>query len=231
MVNALAVVVGLSVVTSTAIQQGGGSAAYGQSRQGALEAVRSAELAKRNIGRDDAGRYIDAAVLMNVEADEYVAVFGVTSEGKTLAEAQAQSEATVRAFGESLKALKVPAANSHVDFVVQNRIYGYEGVSQDTAREVVVGFELKKNISVRYSDKALLEPLVAAAGKTGIFDLVKVDYVVRDSAGVREKLMQEAARLIRRKVEDQERLFGVRVGQFTHVYPVQFSTYFPVELY
>ena len=38
-----------------------------------------------------------------------------------------------------------------VDFVAQNRIYGFE-VQGDIAREKPVGFELKKNVSIHYKD-------------------------------------------------------------------------------
>ena len=68
------------VIGTTAVAQvGGGSAAFNQgNRSGAQEAL-AHELAKRNVPFGE-GRFVDAAVLMNVKPDEYVAVFGISLE-------------------------------------------------------------------------------------------------------------------------------------------------------
>jgi uncharacterized protein YggE len=223
--------VALAVVASLGVAQvGGGSAAFNQrSRSGADEA-RANELAKRNVPFGE-GRFIDASVLMNVKPDEYVAVFGISEEGKTLALAQAGMDAAVRDFTASLRQLKVNPSDIFVDFVAQNRIYGYDVSKENLAKEIVVGFEVKKNISIRYKDYALLDKMTAAASKSGIFDLVKVDYVVKDIAAARRRIMEEAAKVIKTKMEEQEQLLGVKVGQPTQVMPSQLSVYYPVEMY
>src|SRR5262245_60705920 len=69
------------------------------------------------------------------------------------------------------------------------------------ARERLVGIELKKNISVHYKNRLLLDKLVVAASKANIFDLIKVDYIVMDTAGAQARLMEEATKVIRRKAE------------------------------
>jgi len=223
--------VGFAVVASLGIAQvGGGSAAFSQrSRSGADEA-RANELAKRNVPFGE-GRFIDASVLMNVKPDEYVAVFGISEEGKTLALAQSGMDAAVRDFTASLRQLKVNPSEIFVDFVAQNRIYGYDVSKENLAKEIVVGFEVKKNISIRYKDYALLDKMTAAASKSGIFDLVKVDYVVKDIAAARRRIMEEAAKVIKTKMEEQEQLLGVKVGQPTQVMPSHLSVYYPVEMY
>ena len=69
-------------------------------------------------------------------------------------------------------------ATCFVDFMAQNKIYGFE-VAGDIAREKLVGFELKKNVSIHYKDKTLLDKIVVAASRSQIFDLIKVDYSSR----------------------------------------------------
>jgi hypothetical protein len=61
--------------------------------------------------------------------------------------------------------------------------------------------------------------------------LVKVDYVVKDIAAARRRIMEEAAKVIKTKMEEQEQLLGVKVGQPTQVMPSQLSVYYPVEMY
>lgn len=219
------------IVSATAFAQfGGGSAAFTErSRSGADEA-RAHELAKRSVPFGE-GRFIDASVLMNVKPDEYIAVFGISQEGETLDQAQAAMEETVGDFLVSLRELKVATADTFVDFVAQNRIYGYDVSTENLAKELVVGFEVKKNISIRYRDYTMLDKFIAAASKSGIFDLVKVDYVVKDIAAARKRIMEEAAKVIKTKMEEQAQLLGINLGQPTQVMPSPMGVYYPVEMY
>jgi uncharacterized protein YggE len=224
-------VIGFSAIAVTTFAQvAGGSAAYNPRNRNGAEEARANELAKRNIPFGE-GRFVDASVLMNAKPDEYVAVFGITEEGKTLELARAGMDKAVGSFTANLRQLKISPADTFVDFVALNRIYGYDTSKENLAKEVVVGFEVKKNVSIRYKDHAMLDKLTAAASKAGIFDLVKVDYVVKDIAGARKRIMEEAAKVIKSKMEEQEQLLGVKVGQPTQVMPSQFSVYYPVEMY
>jgi len=220
------------VVTSASLanaQVGGGSAAYRQQAKSGVEAARANELAKRVAPID--GKFVEASILMNVLADEYVAVFGVNAEGKTLDEARKKMDDTVKAFEAGLNGLKVRPQDRYVDFVAQNRIYGYEALPDNTMREIVVGFEVKKNVLVRYKDKGAIDDLIEAAAKVGVFDLVKVDYVVKDIDAVQSKLLAEAALVLKRKTDDMERLFGVKMGQPSGLTNPQFSIYYPADMY
>lgn len=230
MFNVATIISAFIVSTASLAQVGGGSAAFTDRIRSGADEARAHELAKRNVPFGE-GRFIDASVLMNVKPDEYVAVFGISEEGTTLALAQSSMETTIRDFTASLKDLKVAPADTFVDFVAQNRIYGYDISTENLAKEVIVGFEVKKNVSIRYRDYALLDKLIAAASKSEIFDLVKVDYVVKDIAAARKRIMEEAARVIRAKMEEQELLLGIKAGQPIQVMPSPLGVYYPVEMY
>ncbi|MBV6457468.1 MAG: hypothetical protein HONBIEJF_00577 [Fimbriimonadaceae bacterium] len=216
---------------SPAAQVGGGSAAYQQNRPSGYQAARQAELAKRSTWRQEDGRYLEASVLANVPADEYVAMFSVSMEGKTLAAARSAMDATVKKFTDGMAALRILGKDSYVDFVAQNRIYGYEDAGNSVVREVVAGFEVKKNIAFRYRDKEMLDPLIEAAAKAEVFDLVKVDYIVKDHAKVQAALMEEAATVIKRRAAEIEKLFDQGSIRVSGVMPPQFSVYYPSEMY
>ncbi|MFY9232937.1 MAG: SIMPL domain-containing protein [Fimbriimonadaceae bacterium] len=221
----------VTTIASHALTQiSGGAASYGQQGRSGVEQARANELAKRT-NRPEDGKYIEASVLMNVLADEYVAVFGINEEGKTLDEARQKMEGAIRTFTASLRQMKLNPADYYVDFVAQNRIYGYVPAGDNAVREVVVGFEIKKNVIIRYKDKTLIDQITEAASKSGIFDLVKVDYVVKDIEAVQTRLVTEAARILKRKMEEQERLLGVKVGQFTGNSAPNFSIYYPADMY
>ncbi len=174
--------------------------------------------------------FIDANVLMNVKADEFVAVFGVTQEGETVAECSRQMDATITQFTNELKTLGLSGDDVFVDFIAQNKIYGYE-ISGQIAREKLVGFELKKNVSIHYKDKTLLDKLVLAASRSKIFDLIKVDYIVKNPGPIQDRLVEEASRIIKHKASRYETLLGIKLRSPAQVYAERPAIYTPTELY
>ena len=127
---------------------------------------------KRVLSKDElpptgSSMFVEANVLMNVRADQFVAVFGIAHEGETLAECSRKMDGTIKQFTDELKPLAIGADDLFIDFIAQEpdiRIRsGREG-----AREKLVGFELKKNVSIRYRDKSLLDRLMIAASRSQI---------------------------------------------------------------
>lgn len=220
----------LTVPATVCRAQASGNVAYSQQGRPSGQAEQR-ELNKRmqDTGSSSA-LMVDAAVLSNVRADEHVAVFGVMQECTVVPECSQKVDAAVAEFTAGLRGLGVAADDVFVDFTAQNRIYGYE-LSERLARERLVGFELKKNVSVRYKERLLLDRIVVAAARAGIFDLIKVDYVVRDTAAVHSRLAEEAARIVKEKAERHERLLGVKFKRPPHIYAERPSIYFPTEMY
>ena len=192
------------------------------------------ELNNRGVSPQDfppAGtNYIDASVLANVKADEYVAVLGVIQEGSTPADCSQKMNATLDSFTAALKALAIPAKDVFVDYVIENRIYKFD-LKDNVAKEVLDGFELKKNVSIHYRKRDLLDAILAAAAKSEIYDLIKVDYIVQNTDAIHAQLMKEAAAIIKQKAADDAHLLGVSVGKPTQVIAQRFKAYFPTEMY
>ena len=174
--------------------------------------------------------FVEANVLMNVKADEYVAVFGIGHEGETLAECGRKMDATLKTFADELKLLELAGNDQYVDFITQNRIYGFQ-VQGAIAKEKLVGFELKKNISIHYKDKTLLDKITLAAARAQIFDLIKVDYIVTDIGRVQDKLMEEAARITKNKRARHEKLLGIKLQAPAQVYAEKFAIHYPTQMY
>lgn len=228
----------ITLLTTIALQgicfaQASGNAAYSQS--GGNSRAKQNERNKHILQQGEVppsatSMFVEASVLMNVKADEYVAVFGVLEEGATVAECNQKMDATVGDFSAELKKLGINSDESFVDFAAQNKIYGFQ-VTGSVARERLVGFELKKNVAVHYKDKLVLDKLVIAASRAKIFDLIKVDYLVKDPESVQGKLMDDAAQVIKRKAAMYERLLSIKLQPPVQVYAEKPSIYFPTELY
>ena len=207
----------------------------GYSQNGGKTKAEQSERSQRVLTAQDlpptiTSMFIDADVLMNVKADEFVAVFGISQEGASVQECNEKMDATVKGFTEALKALHVRESDIFVDFITQPKIYGFDLVG-DVAREKLAGFELKKNVSVHYTDRGLLDKLVATAAKTQIYDLIKVDYVVKDINAVQDKLMAEASAVVKQKVARYEKLLGIKVEPPAEVYAERPAIHYPADMY
>jgi uncharacterized protein YggE len=192
------------------------------------------ERAQRTISKEDLppdnSMFVDVDVLINVKPDEYVAVFGIAQEGASIEEANGKMNAVVKQFTDSLKPLHIRDSDIYVDFITQPKIYGYE-VGENVAREKITGFELKKNVSIHYVDRDLLDKLVAVAAKAQIYDLIKVDYVVKDTSAVQSRLLDEASEIIKQKVASYQKLLGVKTEPPISVYAERPAIYYPSSMY
>ena len=108
--------------------QVGGNIGYSQTA--ARARAEQSERAKRVLSKDElpptgTGTFVEANVLMNVKADEYVVTFGITQEGETLAECSKKINATIKAFSAELKGLGIGGDDLFIDFVAQTKIYGF----------------------------------------------------------------------------------------------------------
>ena len=174
--------------------------------------------------------FVDADVLMNVKADEFVAVFGLSQEGETVAECNEKMAAVVKEFTDALLALKIAEDDIFLDFVTQTKIYGFE-VAGDIAKEKLVGFELKKNLSIHYRDRSLIDQLVVTAARSKIYDLIKVDYIVTDVNLMQDKLMREATKIIDQKVARYNNLLKIKLLPPAQVFAEIPAVYYPTEMY
>ncbi len=213
--------------------QVGGNVGYNQG-PGRARAEQN-ERAKRQLSRDEmppseTSIYLDASILLNAKADEFVAVFALSESADSVEGCQEKMKATVDRFTEALKPLGINADAIFVDFTAQTKTYAYK-VEGNLAKEHLEGFELKKTVSIRYRDKTLIDRVIVAASKAKIYDLIKVDYVVTDPAPMQEKLADAASAVIKAKAARHGRLLGLKLKAVPQVYAERYSTYFPTEMY
>jgi uncharacterized protein YggE len=175
-------------------------------------------------------QYIEAYVLLNAPPDEFVAVFGVAQEGAEPLQSNAKVNTLIDNFIAAAGRLGVKREDIYVDFITQNRIYNFVPETSGTIREKLIGFETKKTIAVRYRDRALLEKLLSAAAQASIFDLIKVDYILKDLAPVRTRLLGQASEIIRQKEDNYNRLLNLKLKRMA-VALEKYETSYPGELY
>ena len=130
--------------------------------------------------------------LSNQEADTYTAIFTVYQLGKTAEETNRQVNSRLDGLISDLSRLGFSRDDIYIDMVNFLPKYEYDRskkiFSKKTLTEIPKGFELQKNVHIRYSDPSLLEKIVTAAAKQEIYDIVKVDYFVQDPQAVYQEL-------------------------------------------
>jgi hypothetical protein len=102
----------------------GGNANFGETRgRGGAE---QRERTKPVIAKDDhppsaTSMFVEANVLMNVRADQYVVIFAIAHDGETLADCARKMDATLKTFTDDIKALGIVGDDVFVDFIAQHK--------------------------------------------------------------------------------------------------------------
>ncbi|MGA2661640.1 MAG: hypothetical protein ABSH34_29510 [Verrucomicrobiota bacterium] len=146
----LLLALGLVVQHSECFPQASGNIAYSQP-YGKLRPEQN-ERDKRLLPQsetppDTNTMFLDSSVLMNVLADECVAVFALSQEGDTPLDCSQKMNALLKQFIDALKPFGIGSNDRFVDFIAQAKIYSYR-VQDNVAKEELAGFELKKNVSI-----------------------------------------------------------------------------------
>ena len=189
----------------------------------------------QNINVNMPGREILISVkgLANVKADTYVAIFSVTQVGKTAEEVNGLIDTRI---SQSLAEIKTKKdIEVYVDMVSFVPVYELEAekkmFSKKNYNEIPKGFELKKNIHIKYSDPAQLNDFISILSKEEIYDLVRVDYFSSNLENIKKELMTKAKLLVQEKIKNYEAILGQTFTNSEKRVADGYKVVFPVEMY
>ena len=189
----------------------------------------------QNINVNMPGREILISVkgLANVKADTYVAIFSVTQVGKTAEEVNGLIDTRI---SQSLAEIKTKKdIEVYVDMVSFVPVYELEAekkmFSKKNYNEIPKGFELKKNIHIKYSDPAQLNDFISILSKEEIYDLVRVDYFSSNLENIKKELMTKAKLLVQEKIKNYETVLGQAFTNSEKRVADGYKVVFPVEMY
>lgn len=213
----------LFFVNSICFAQESGNRIYGYTQNKRIATTNGGTLLSSGNGNF----LIEASVLLNLKPDSFVAVFGVAQEAQNADESNTKVNAQIGDFVKNLGGLGITGTDIYIDFIVQNKIYDYQ-IKGDVAEQVLTGFETKKTVAVKYKTRESLEKILSAATKAQIFDLIKVDYIVSDFDSVKDKLFEEATKIIKKKEAKYKSAFemtmksiGLAVEKYDAFYPAE----------
>jgi len=171
--------------------------------------------------------------LANVKADAYTAIFSITQNGKTTKEV---NELMDQRIMQSLNEIKLKkGVETFVDMISFVPVYEYETekkvFNRKTYNEVPAGFELKKNIHIKFDDPNQLNEFIAILSNYEIYDLVKVDYFSNALETIKKEMMMKAKLLVQEKLKNYQELLGETFINTEKKITDDFIINVPVEMY
>lgn len=140
----------------------------------------------------DSSIVIQVDILENAIADYYLVTLGITQRGKTVAETYDSLNKTCDKLATSLKQKGFGSDKIKFDFVNQYKILELKELNSSTYKEEHTGFEANQTATIRIEKIEDLQDILLVASQAGIYDLVKVDYMLNDLNAHKQKLMAEA---------------------------------------
>lgn len=177
--------------------------------------------------------YINVKGMANVKADQFVALFSVTQTGKTQTEA---NQIIDERISESLKNIKLQK-NVEVftdmisfvpvyDYVTEKKIF-----SKRTYNEIPKGFEIKKNIHIKFSNPEQLNDFIKTLAQNEIYDLVRVDYYSTKLDEIKKEVATKAKTMLAEKVKSYESISSQTFINDEKTFSEGFIIKLPVEMY
>ncbi len=177
---------------------------------------------------------IEVNAMMNVEADSYLAIFHLVQLGQSAEEADSIISGRIDRLEKRLiKAGIVTQKDFFPDMLSFVPVYDIDTVKKIFTREYIerpVGFEIQKNLHIKFRDARVLDRIVSEAVREQIYDLIKVEYFVADQQEIYAQLRAKAQELMKEKVDNYEALGMVLEG--SHIRGAeQTGAIFPLERY
>lgn len=181
----------------------------------------------------DADFYITIKGLANVKAESYVAIFSVSQQGETAEEVNKLMDERINQAFQLIK-LK-PEVETYIDMISFVPVYEFELANKKFNRksynEIPAGFQLKKNIHIKFSNPSLLNEFIAILASVEIYDLVRVDYFATNMETIKKELMVKAQTLLKEKLKTQEAILNLNFDTLTKRIVDGYKVVLPVEMY
>ncbi len=171
--------------------------------------------------------------LMNVTADSYLAIFNITQTGETAKEVNTLVNSKINGFKAELKNQDITNENFFTDMISLVPVYEIEVEKKLFSRsytEVPKGFEMQKNIHIKFKDENMLDDIMTSAANNEIYDLIKVEYFVENNDTKYDQLRTKAVDYMLKKKESFKKL-GLDLDTIYHIISEKSSVVYPIDRY
>lgn len=170
---------------------------------------------------------IEASALMNIVPDAQIVVFTIVQLGGSAQEATELIDSKLNPIRAGLNQIGISNSNIVVDMI--SFIPRYEDTVvkkkfSKTFTEIPKGFELKKNIHIKFKDHELIDKIIAICASFEVYDIAKVEYVILENEEnmltMRDKMLKHLGDKIAfyHDLEIQDEIEIIQVNETTNEY-------------
>ncbi len=175
----------------------------------------------------------DLDVLMNVEATSYAAVYNVRQVAENVVKVNELMDKRINNFIAALLDKGVKRTDITVDLISQSPIYGLEKdrrLFSTSFNEVPIGFEIEKNVIIRYTDYESINWIASTAAGFEIYDLVKVDHFADVTQNYLDSMRKAAISCLEGYLKDLEQI-GLKMDTMKKVMTETNTAIYPITRY
>ena len=172
--------------------------------------------------------------IYNERATAKIATFSIMQLGKTAEEATNLMDERVNNVIKELTANNkdIELITDMISFVPTYE-YSVEKkrFNPKTYNEQPSGFELKKNLIIRYKNSNDFDKIVAACSRNEIYDLAKVDYVTTNFDMVRNQMQKKALDIFKDQMANYSMIMNTDLNKKEKILQEGFNVTYPMESY
>ncbi len=172
--------------------------------------------------------------IYNERATSQIATFAILQLGKTAEEATSLIDERIESVMKELalynKEIEVETDMiSFVptyDYAVDKKIF-----NPKTYNEKPSGFELKKNILIKFKNNNDFDKILSICGKNEIYDIAKVDYVTANFDLVRSQMQKKALEVFKDQMANYSLIMNTDLNKKEKILQEGFNVMYPMESY
>ena len=172
--------------------------------------------------------------IYNERATSQIATFSLLQLGKTAEEATSLIDERIGNVMKELSSFnkEIEIATDMISFVptydyaVDKKIF-----NPKTYNEKPSGFELKKNLIIKFKNNNDFDKIVSICGKNEIYDLAKVDYVTTNFDMVRSQMQKKALDIFKEQMGNYSMIMNTDLTKKEKILQEGFNVTYPMESY
>ena len=172
--------------------------------------------------------------IFNERATAEIATFAILQLGKTAEEATSLMDERIGNVRKEL-ALYNKEIEIETDMISFVPTYDYATEKRifnpKTYNEKPSGFELKKNILIKYRNNSDFDRILSVCGKNEIYDIAKVDYVTTNFDHIRTQMHKRALEVFKDQIANYTAIMNTDLNKKEKIIQEGFNVSYPMESY
>lgn len=172
--------------------------------------------------------------IYNENATSKIAVFSILQLGKTAEETTSMMDERIANVLAQIQSFnkEIEVVTDMISFVP---MYEYEVEKKifnpKTYNEKPSGFELKKNLIIKYKTHAEFDKIISICAKQEIYDLAKVDYVTNNFTSIKDQMQNRAIEEFKKTLSNYSTIMNMDLTKKEKIIQEGFNVSYPMESY